>query len=59
MFLVVLVVMVAGGLWGLSNGLERVLGGSLPEPVEPGLTVDFVIEAVRQLRGSQEPCGTP
>ncbi len=43
LFVVVLVAMVAGGLWGLSTGLERVLGGSLPEPVEPGIPIDFVI----------------
>ncbi len=42
-FAVVLVAMVAAGIWGITTGLERIAGGVLPEPVEPGLPVDFVI----------------
>ena len=42
-FLLVLVAIVAGGLYGLDRGLTSALGGALPEPVEPGQPVDFVI----------------
>nr|WP_274388250.1 endolytic transglycosylase MltG [Salsipaludibacter albus] len=42
-FAVVLVAMVAAAIWGLSSGLERIAGGVLPDPVEPGLPVDFEI----------------
>lgn len=43
-FSVVLVAMVAGLIWGLVQVVEGVAGTFLPEPVEPGIAVDFVIE---------------
>lgn len=51
LFAVVLVAMIGGGLWGISNGLERLVGGSLPDPIEPGLPVDFVIAAGQSASG--------
>lgn len=50
-FAVLLVVLIGGGLWGINTGLERLVGGSLPEPVEPGLAVDFEISAGQSASG--------
>lgn len=42
-FAVILVAMVAGLIWGVATGVERLAQVALPEPVEPGITVDFEI----------------
>lgn len=43
-FAVVLVAIVAAGIWGITSALEQVAGTVLPEPVEPGLPVEFTID---------------
>lgn len=44
-FSVVLVAMVAAGIWGTVRMIESVAGLALPEPVESGQSVEFVISA--------------
>ncbi len=42
-FAVVMVAVVAAFIWGLVSGLERLADVALPEPVEAGVPVEFVI----------------
>lgn len=42
-FAVVLVAAIAAGMWAVVVGVEKVAEVALPEPVEPGVAVEFVI----------------
>ena len=42
-FAVVMVAVIAAGIWGVVSGLERLADVALPESVEPGVPVEFVI----------------